>query len=50
VAPPALGLVTPPLPVLPPEMVVPLEPPPFDWQLSAREANAAKAAPDTKGE
>jgi hypothetical protein len=50
VAPPALGLVTPPLPVFPPELMVPLEPPPFDWQPGASNAKAAKAAPDTKYE
>jgi hypothetical protein len=49
VAPPALGLVTPPLPVFPPEMAELLAPP-FDWQPGARNAKAAKAAPDTKRE
>jgi hypothetical protein len=48
VAPPALALVPPPLPVFPPEMVVPLAPPPFDWQLGASNAKAAKAATDMK--
>jgi hypothetical protein len=41
-------LVTPPFPLLPPEMVGLLAPPPFDWQPGASNAKAAKAAPDAK--
>jgi len=49
VAPPTLALLAPPLlPVVPPETAVLLAPPPFDWQLGANHAKAAKAAPDTK--
>jgi hypothetical protein len=41
-------LVTPPLPVSPPELAVPLAPLLLDWQFNPRNAKAAKATPDTK--
>jgi hypothetical protein len=38
----------PPVSVFPPEMVVVLAPPLFDWQPGASNAKTAKTAPDTK--